>query len=187
METCRCQLRLRTLSAGRASNHNSCSEVFYGLDLRDRLQVRLASERDSIQSGEQLKLTIALTNTSSVPLGLVFARRLAHHPYMYPGLVRVFDAEGIDRTAAGSVGSISGNVGDYLVVLAPRGTARYVISWGVGTVTTTEDAAGSSVNKLVPLPAGIYRLMFPLFFDQSLLLTEQQSNPFTTITVTATP
>lgn len=188
MEDCRCQLRLRTLTAAEASNHTSCSEVFYDTDLRDTLEVRLISERDSVQSGEILRLVIILTNTSPNALGLVFRSRPDHDPHTYPGLVRVLDTEGTDRTTAGSVASVSGwDRGDYLVVLAPHGTARYVIAWQVGTVTGMLDTQGSLDTTIADLPPGNYRLTFPLFFDDSLGLTEEQRNPSVAVTVSPAP
>jgi hypothetical protein len=186
IEPCRCRLPLRTLAPGYASNQNSCSERFYDADLRNAVRVELLAEPSDVESGATVRLVVVLTNETSGPLGLVFRARPRHSQSAYPGFVRVFDARGRDRTTAGITAATTGGNGDYLVLLAPRGQARYPITWQAVTVTGTAGANGTRFEP-IPLPAGSYRLAFPLDFDHSLQVSEEQRLPSTVITVTASP
>jgi len=186
VESCRCRLRLRTLPEDRVSSSNSCSERYYDLDLRDALDVRLVTGTSQVRSGETARLGVAIDNKTSAYLGLVF-RRLPHHdPESYPEMVKVFDTEGNERTTAGPVSVKSGVGGDYLVVLAPGGRARYGISWRAATVNGTVGPDGTQ-REDVPLPPGSYRVAFRLPFHESLRLTQAQRFPSAQIEVTAAP
>jgi hypothetical protein len=185
-ESCQCRLRLRTLPEGHVSSRNSCSERYYGTDLRDALDVQLVTGTSHVKSGETAQLGVAIDNKTSADLGLVF-RRLPHHdPESYPDMVKVFDTEGNERTTVGPVSVVSAVGGDYLVVLAPNGRARYGIVWRAATVNGTVGPDGTRCED-VPLPPGSYRVAFRLPFHESLRLTQAQRLPSAPIEVTAAP
>ena len=184
MGECRCRLPHRRLGPGMASSHNSCSEIFYESDLRQRLAVRMLAEATEVRPAETVRLAVELENLTDDPLGLVFRCRPTYDPRVYTDMVRVFDANGDDRSVEGITATVSGSPGDYLVVLTAHGKGHFGMRWPAVTIQGRMHGEETRFEA-VPLPPGIYRLAFRLYFDDSYRLTEQQRLPSVPITVTS--
>lgn len=129
-----------------------CGPAFDEKALPPAIRATLTPAQPSVAAGESVELVLSLTNTGADATPLRFAAR---HPVQ---LVRVFDARGQDVTRTGDCSSgASSSRDDHLVILEPRGEARFRLPWRASSLhgeLTGDDC------KLGPRPyePGTYRI-----------------------------
>jgi hypothetical protein len=186
IRTCYCQLQRIAVRDGKKmiSTRSVCDDRFYGVDLGGLLDVRMVTAAPTVRSGDTLRVDVVLTSRAAVPLAIVFDKLPHQIPDEYATMVKVFDGEGVERTVQGVTSGGNAADGDYLVAIAPGGTAYFPILWRAATVVGAEHPTWVTRYHDLPLPPGDYRIGFSVPFDSSLGLSDAQRMPFATVTVT---